>query len=172
QHGEAGVVPMHPGAVVGDADQLHPARLHVDSDAPRAGVDRVLHQLLDHAGRPLDHLPRGDLVGEIVGQDADQARGAPTGRAGGIVRGGGHGSSVVLVARATASKYTLVRPRVSASTPSARGSRSPSTSLSRRIQWKTVGLRKAARSSGGSAVVSKAWVAAFRALIAASMNAA
>ena len=33
-----------------------------DVDAARAGVDGVLHQFLDHAGRPLDHLAGGDAV--------------------------------------------------------------------------------------------------------------
>ena len=33
-----------------------------DVDPRGPGVDGVLHQLLDHAGRPLDHLAGGDLV--------------------------------------------------------------------------------------------------------------
>ena len=33
-----------------------------DVDAPRAGVDRVLDQLLDRRSRPLDHFAGGDAV--------------------------------------------------------------------------------------------------------------
>ena len=38
-----------------------------------SGVERVLDQLLDHGGRPLDHLAGGDLVHEVLGQPADPA---------------------------------------------------------------------------------------------------
>ncbi len=34
----------------------------------RAGIDRVLDELLDDRGRPLDHLAGGDLVGQVRGQ--------------------------------------------------------------------------------------------------------
>ena len=40
-------------------------------DAAGAGVDRVLDQLLDDRGRPLDDLAGGDLVGEVRGQPVD-----------------------------------------------------------------------------------------------------
>ena len=36
-----------------------------DGDAPRAGVDRVLDQLLDDRRRALDDFAGGDLVGEV-----------------------------------------------------------------------------------------------------------
>ena len=39
---------------------------HRDVDPRRPGVDRVLHQLLDDAGRPLDHLAGGDLVDDAL----------------------------------------------------------------------------------------------------------
>ncbi len=88
EDGQARVFAVHAGAVVGDADQLDAAGLDVDADAAGAGVERVLEQLLDDAGGALDDLARGDLVGEIVGEEVDR----------------GHGSSVPGVARATASK--------------------------------------------------------------------
>ena len=39
-----------------------PARFDRDVDAPRAGVERVLDQLLDRRSRPLDHFAGGDAV--------------------------------------------------------------------------------------------------------------
>ena len=59
------VLRLHPLAVVLDANQLLAAELDGDRDAPRAGVDRVLDQLLDDRRRPLDDLAGGDLVGEV-----------------------------------------------------------------------------------------------------------
>ena len=38
-----------------------------DLDAVRAGIERVLDQLLDHARRPLDHLAGGDAVDDGFG---------------------------------------------------------------------------------------------------------
>ena len=62
------VLRLHPLAVVLDADQLLAAELDRDGDAARAGVERVLDQLLDDRGRPLDDLAGGDLVGEVGGR--------------------------------------------------------------------------------------------------------
>ena len=39
----------------------------LDLDAPAARVHRVLQQLLDHTGRPLDHLARRDLGHHLRG---------------------------------------------------------------------------------------------------------
>ena len=52
----------HALAVVGDTDQSAAAAVGEYVDARRAGVERVLDQLLDHARRPLDHLAGGDAV--------------------------------------------------------------------------------------------------------------
>jgi hypothetical protein len=60
-------------AVVDDADQRPPAVLHLDQDVGRAGVDRVLDQLLHDRRRPLDHLARGDAVDQGRGQLLDPA---------------------------------------------------------------------------------------------------
>ena len=38
-----------------------------------AGVERIFEQLLDDGGGPLDHLPGRDLVGDLVGKNADAA---------------------------------------------------------------------------------------------------
>ena len=40
-------------------------------DARGAGIDGVFHQLLDHAGRPLDDLAGGDLVDQGLGELTD-----------------------------------------------------------------------------------------------------
>ena len=61
----------HAAAVVGDADPPPPAAVGEDVDPARAGVDRVLHQFLDHAGRPLHHFAGGDAVDDGFGQLAD-----------------------------------------------------------------------------------------------------
>ena len=59
------VVRLHALAVVFDANQLLAAELDGDADAAGAGVERVLDQLLDDRGGPLDDFAGGDLVGEI-----------------------------------------------------------------------------------------------------------
>ena len=63
------VLGLHPLAVVFDADQLLAAELDGDGDAPRAGVERVLDQLLDDGRRTLDDFAGGDLVREIGRED-------------------------------------------------------------------------------------------------------
>ena len=50
-------------AVVLHPDQPLAALGIGDVDPPRAGVERVLDQLLDRRGRPLDHLAGRDAVG-------------------------------------------------------------------------------------------------------------
>jgi hypothetical protein len=58
-------------AVVNHADQLDPALLYRDVDAPRSGVERILDKFLDHARRPLDHLAGRDLIDDGRRQLAD-----------------------------------------------------------------------------------------------------
>ena len=64
----------HALAVVGYADQPAAAAIGEHVDAVRAGVERVLDQFLDDAGRPLDHLAGGDAVDDRFGQLADGHR--------------------------------------------------------------------------------------------------
>ena len=52
-------------AVVADAKIGHAAVFHLYRHALRAGVDGVFQQLLDNARRALDHLARGDEVGNM-----------------------------------------------------------------------------------------------------------
>ena len=65
----------HADPVVGHPDELAARVLQLHGDGARPGVDRVLHQLLDHRGRPLHDLARGDLVHEVIGQPVDPAHG-------------------------------------------------------------------------------------------------
>jgi hypothetical protein len=69
--GELQVVAVHAGAVVIDGDQRPAAVAQHDVDAARAGIEAVLHQFLDRAGRPLDHLAGGDAVDGGLGQAAN-----------------------------------------------------------------------------------------------------
>ena len=61
----------HAAAVVGDADPAPAAAIGEDVDPARAGVDRILHQFLDHARRTFDHFAGGDAVDDLFGQLAD-----------------------------------------------------------------------------------------------------
>jgi hypothetical protein len=62
----------HAGAIIGDPDQPPPAPVGHDLDPLGAGIERVLEQLLDHAGRPLHHLAGGDAVDDAFGKLADR----------------------------------------------------------------------------------------------------
>ena len=68
---ERKVGPGHAGAVVGDAHEPPPAAVGHHLDARRTGIERVLHQLLHHARRTLDHLAGGDAVDDRFGKLAD-----------------------------------------------------------------------------------------------------
>ena len=52
-------------AVIADAKIGHAAVFHLHRHALRAGVNGVFQQLLDNARRALDHLARGDEVGDM-----------------------------------------------------------------------------------------------------------
>src|SRR5258705_12617069 len=56
------ILRRHPLAIVFDMNQLLAAELHGDRDAMRAGVNRILDQLFDDGGGPLDDLAGGNLV--------------------------------------------------------------------------------------------------------------
>ena len=66
-NGERQVLGGHAAAIVAHADQADAALLQVDVHAARAGIERVLDQLLDHGGGPFDDFAGGDLVDEGVG---------------------------------------------------------------------------------------------------------
>ena len=87
---EARFLLAHPAAVVGDLDELAAAEREVDLDPARAGIDRILDQLLDDRCRALDDLARRDLVDQIRGKYADPRTGLLAGNQGhgGIVKQG------------------------------------------------------------------------------------
>ena len=67
------ILRAHPIAVVLDAHEPLAAQLDVDLDAARAGVDGVFDELFDDRRRTLDNLAGGDLIGEVGGQEVDDA---------------------------------------------------------------------------------------------------
>ena len=73
---QQGIVASHAMAIVGNADQLAPASLDLNANARCFGIQRVLQQLFHHRRGPLHHLARGDLVGNLVGKDADATHAA------------------------------------------------------------------------------------------------
>ena len=68
---EQRVVAAHAEAVVHHAHQAAPARLDFHRHARGLRVQRVLDQFLHHAGRALNHFAGGDLIGHLLGQQAD-----------------------------------------------------------------------------------------------------
>jgi hypothetical protein len=64
-----GVVLGHPDTVIGHPHEGTPTCDQLDVEAPRLGVQSVLHQLFDHRRRPFDHLAGGNPVHHRVGQN-------------------------------------------------------------------------------------------------------
>ena len=73
--GEHGIVAHHAAAVVGNLDQLLPARLDLNANTRGTGVQRVLQQFLYDRRRTLDHLAGSDLVGNSLGKNVNLAHG-------------------------------------------------------------------------------------------------
>ncbi len=69
--GEHDVVAPHPRSVVVDRDPALAAGVERDGDAARAGVERVLDQLLDHRSRSLDHFAGSDLAHQPIVEESD-----------------------------------------------------------------------------------------------------
>src|SRR6266851_2036101 len=72
---EQRVIAQHSAAVVRQPDQSPPAGFDIEAELGSAGIQRVLEQLLDDAGRPLDHLSGSDLIRDGVGKNANAAHG-------------------------------------------------------------------------------------------------
>ena len=82
---------LHPLAVVFHQDEIGPAVRYRHRDTARTGIERILDQFLDGAGRAFDHLARGDAVDGTFGETADF-----------------HKDSI-LVAHSAANRFTLRR---------------------------------------------------------------
>lgn len=61
----------HAATVIDDLNQALSSVAIVDRHDRAAGVDGILHQLLDDRSGTAHHLARGDLVGDLVGQHSD-----------------------------------------------------------------------------------------------------
>src|SRR5262249_43378190 len=85
--GQRQVVRLDAAAVIDHPDEVEAAVADLGVDACGAGVDGVLQQLLEDAGRSLDDLAGGDLADEHGRQLLDAwHRGRPVGRAEGFRR--------------------------------------------------------------------------------------
>jgi hypothetical protein len=69
--GEHCIIAHHAVAVVGNFQETSAARFDVDGDAFGAGVNCVLDQLLGYRSGTLDDFTGGDLVGNVIGKEAD-----------------------------------------------------------------------------------------------------
>src|SRR5579885_3110562 len=58
-------------AVIADTDVTDAAAPDIDLDAARAGIQAILHQLLDDRSRTLDDLAGRDLVDQLIRKNAD-----------------------------------------------------------------------------------------------------
>ena len=52
------------GTVIAQPDQLDTTLLDIQLQLARAGIERILHQLLDHGGGAFDDFAGRDLVGQ------------------------------------------------------------------------------------------------------------
>ena len=71
--GKQRIVARHAAAVVGDLDEAAATGFDFDADACGAGVEGVLEKFLDDRGGAIDDLAGGDLVGDLVGENANAA---------------------------------------------------------------------------------------------------
>jgi hypothetical protein len=87
---EEGIVAVHAGAVVDDADGGGAAAADHDLNLAGSGVEGVLDELFDDRGGTLDDLAGGDLAGDLLGKQGDAAHGMgrSTRQSGGVWRGG------------------------------------------------------------------------------------
>ena len=58
---------MDPQPVVPHPDQPDAPLLQFNLNLGRTGIEAVLHQFLDHRGRPFHHFTGGDLIYEMRG---------------------------------------------------------------------------------------------------------
>ncbi len=83
---EEGVVAVHAGAIVNDADHRTAAAADHDLDLAGLGVEGVLDELFYDRGRALDDLAGGDLAGDVLREEGDAAHAGLRSRRGRAVR--------------------------------------------------------------------------------------
>ena len=71
--GEKSVVAAHAVAVVGDADELAAAGFDFYANAVGAGIEGVFKKFFHDGRGPVDDFAGGDLVGDLIGKNADAA---------------------------------------------------------------------------------------------------
>ena len=69
--GQQRIVAQHAAPIVHNADQPPPPGFHLHAQIRRPGIQRVFQQFLDHRRGPFHHFARGDLVGNLVGKNAN-----------------------------------------------------------------------------------------------------
>ena len=71
--GQSQLIGFDSAAVVADRNAPNPAFLDAQLDALRTGIDRILKQLLDYRGGPLDDFAGRDLADQMIGQGGNPA---------------------------------------------------------------------------------------------------
>ena len=66
-----GIITAHSMTIIYDADLGTATGFHFHSDLGGACIQRVFHQLLDHAGRAFNHFAGGNLVGNLFREKLD-----------------------------------------------------------------------------------------------------
>ena len=72
---EPGVFGIHAVAVIGNGDQALSGTFHTHDNPFRVGVKRVFDEFLDDGSRTFDHFSGGDFVGDLIGENFDEAHG-------------------------------------------------------------------------------------------------
>src|SRR6266536_6021817 len=65
------VVSDHSVTIISHFKQPPATAFDFDRDAACTGVDRILDQLFCHRGRPLDYFTGGDLIGDVIRENAN-----------------------------------------------------------------------------------------------------
>lgn len=71
--GEQSVVANHAAAVVSDADEAASAGFDFNADACGSGIEGVFEEFFHDRGGAVDDFASGDLIGDLVGENADAA---------------------------------------------------------------------------------------------------
>jgi len=66
-----GIVAAHADAIVRDTDKTSSASLDFDGDAIGLSIESIFNQFLDDTRRPFNDFARRDLIGDMIGKQAD-----------------------------------------------------------------------------------------------------